>query len=216
MQEEFVSALRSNQKAFGIDLPDGAIARLVEYYELVLEHNPRLHLVAPCSPSEFATRHTLESLTVLRHLPIGASFVDVGSGGGLPAIPCLVVRPDLRARLIESKEKKSAFLSRALERLGASSRSDVIARQFAETEPGDAGYLTVRALDKFSAHLPKLLKWAQERQILFFGGEMIGERLTSLGVLHTDELMPLSEKRYLFVGSLDGAAETSATDKGPR
>ena len=93
-----------------MELSASSVERLADYYELVQEHNPLLHLVAPCPPEEFAVRHILESLTLLEYLPTGAKFADVGAGAGLPSIPCLLVRDDLRSVLIESKEKKARFL----------------------------------------------------------------------------------------------------------
>jgi 16S rRNA (guanine527-N7)-methyltransferase len=122
MPAELTSAIRTHQSAFGIDLTDEQIERLANYYEIVQEHNPLLHLVAPCSPEEFAIRHILESLTLLDHLPKGAKFADVGTGAGLPSIPCLLVRGDLQAVLIESKEKKTKFLEDAIKKLGLKSR----------------------------------------------------------------------------------------------
>src|SRR2546430_1238830 len=80
--EQFAKALRLAAPEFGIELNAGRIRKLTEYYERLLKWNPRLHLVAPCSPEEFATRHVLESLMLLRHLPLDARVVDIGSGGG--------------------------------------------------------------------------------------------------------------------------------------
>src|SRR5918992_2224678 len=94
---EFSSALEAHASRYGLQLSAQDISRLREYYEQVLAWNARLHLVAPCSPTEFATRHVLESLLALTHLPVGAHCLDIGSGAGLPIIPCLIVRPDLRA-----------------------------------------------------------------------------------------------------------------------
>ena len=65
-------------------------ATLADYYELVQANNPLLHLVAPSSPEEFAVRHVLESLALLKFLPERAKFADVGAGAGLPSIPCLI------------------------------------------------------------------------------------------------------------------------------
>ena len=112
--ETFSQALRDNAAEFGIQLGADEVARLSNYYELLLKWNDRLHLVAPCSPEEFATRHVLESLMLLPHLPQNARVVDVGSGAGLPIIPCLIVRADLRATLVESSPRKAVFLREAL------------------------------------------------------------------------------------------------------
>lgn len=196
-----IENLAGNEALFGVELSAGVRERLAEHYELLLESNELLHLVAPCPAEEFATRHILESLTMLRHLPDGATFADVGTGGGFPAIPCLLARDDLRARLIESKEKKADFLSRAVERLGLAGRAEVIAKQFTETDAGPAKFVTCRAMDKFAERLPKLIKWAGPRSLLLFGGEQIATRLAECGVSASAELMPPSERRYLFVAS---------------
>src|SRR5713226_7971717 len=112
--EKFGQALWNNAAEFGIQLRAGEVTRLSKYYELLLKWNARLHLVAPCRPEEFATRHVLESLMLLHHLPQDARVVDVGSGAGLPTIPCLIMRADLRATLIESSRRKAVFLREAL------------------------------------------------------------------------------------------------------
>jgi 16S rRNA (guanine527-N7)-methyltransferase len=199
VRERLIKAILENQTAFGVELGQQACERLADYYDAVMEHNELLHLVAPTSPEEFATRHLLESLTLLKRLPKGARFADVGSGGGLPAIPCLIAREDLRARMIESKEKKAGFLKDAVDRLDLADRAEVIGKQFAETDPGDAEFITCRALDKFAEHLPRLIKWSGGRSLLLFGGERIGQSLQEQGVEAVPELMPLSERRYLFV-----------------
>jgi 16S rRNA (guanine527-N7)-methyltransferase len=198
MRREFIDAIRANEKEFGVELADGTVERLADYYELVQQHNPLLHLVAPCSPEEFATRHILESLTVLRHLPNGAHFVDVGTGAGLPSIPCLIARTDLRATLIESKEKKVKFLREAVDACKIADRAEIVNSQFSETSPGGARYVTCRALDKFVEKLPQLLKWAGSRELLLYGGPGLRSALEKSRREFREELMPFSEKRFLF------------------
>ena len=199
MQSEFVKALKSYQTDFGVDLSEVVLERLEKYHDLILEHNTLLHLVAPCSPQEFATRHILESLTLLKHLPTNAKFVDVGSGGGFPAIPCLIARDDLAARLIESKEKKAAFLDKAIANFGLADRCEVVAKQFSETNAGDAEFVTCRALDRFNERLARLIRWSGERRLLLFGGEETGRLLDDYRIKASRELMPLSERRYLYI-----------------
>ena len=103
--------------------------------------------------------------------------------------------------LIESKEKKADFLKAAGERFGLAERMMVIAKQFSETEPGSTRFVTCRALDKFPERLPRLIKWSQGRSLLLFGGEQIGRSLQEHGIKAVSELMPLSERRYLFVAA---------------
>jgi 16S rRNA (guanine(527)-N(7))-methyltransferase RsmG len=199
VREEFIQAIRTHQTDFGLDLTDPAIERLADYYELVIEHNPLLHLVGPCSPEEFAIRHILESLTLLEYLPQGAKFADVGAGAGLPSIPCLLVRENLKAVLIESKEKKAKFLDLAVETLKISDRAQVINRQFQEADLGDCQAVTCRALDKFTEKLPRLLKWSGKRRMLFFGGENLRKTFQKMNVSIYEKLMPMSKQRFLFI-----------------
>lgn len=199
MENEFVKALKTHQAVFGIELTDTSINLLAKYYEILLEHNAILHLVAPMSAEEFAIRHVLESLTLLEYLPQKARFADVGTGAGLPSIPCLLVRDDLKAVLIESKEKKTAFLKTAINALGLSDRVQVATRQFEEIDPGNCEFVTCRALDKFTEKLPRLLKWSIRRGLLLFGGNNLKEALKNQKVKFDVKLMPLSEQRFLFI-----------------
>jgi len=198
VRNEFVQAIKTHQSAFGIVLSDESIERLADYYALVMEHNPLLHLVGPCSPEELAIRHILESLTLLEYLPTGAKFADVGTGAGLPSIPCLLVREDLKALLIESKEKKALFLQNALAELKLSDRAEVINRQFEEADPSGCQFVTCRALDKFTEKLPGLLKWSKPRGMLLFGGDNLKTVLERQKVIFFQKLMPLSKQRFLF------------------
>jgi 16S rRNA (guanine527-N7)-methyltransferase len=197
---EFSSAIEEHASRYGLQLSAQDISRLREYYEQVSAWNARLHLVAPCSPTEFATRHVLESLLALAHLPIGAHCLDIGSGAGLPIIPCLIVRQDLRATLIESSQKKAVFLREALRMAGAHNRASVIAGRFEEIRAPAADSVTCRALDKLKEMLPKIVGWAAHAHtLLLFGGESLREQIEKLGLTYEAFLIPESERRFLFV-----------------
>ena len=85
MLAEFIKIIETRQSDFGLNLSEDKIRALFNYYEIVQKHNEILHLVAPCSAEEFATRHILESLTILEFLPPNAKFADIGAGAGLPS-----------------------------------------------------------------------------------------------------------------------------------
>lgn len=198
-RQQFAAALKSNESIFGIELNLKHIDRLADYYELVRAHNEILHLVAPCSPEEFATRHVFESLTMLEFLPPKAKFADIGAGAGLPSIPCLIVREDLRGVLIESKPKKADFLREVLAKCELEKCAEVLNDQFEEAAKLNISYVSCRALDKFIQKLPRLLKWSGSCGLLFFGGNSLREELKKNGIQFNEKLMPLSERRYLFV-----------------
>src|SRR5437588_11514516 len=144
---QFAQALRQHTADFGVELSPQAFRKLSQFYELLLKWNPRLHLVAPCSPKEFATRHVLESLLLLRHLPADVRIADIGSGGGLPIIPCLLVRDDLRAILIESSAKKSIFLKEAVRVVGCADRTQIVNARFEDIAAPVTDFIPCRALD---------------------------------------------------------------------
>ena len=198
--EEFDKALTAGAATFGVRLAEGARAGLRDYFELVGRWNARLHLVAPCAPSEFATRHVLESLVALPYLSEGASFVDVGSGAGLPAFPCLFARADLSATLYESSQKKAVFLREAARALGIEGRARVVAERFERSGPPGADYLTCRAIERFEEILPGLLEWSRGvPTLLLFGGENLREVMAGLGLKFEAVRVPESERRFLFV-----------------
>lgn len=184
---------------YGVDLSERTIQTLTDYYALLTRWNERLHLVAPCTPEEFVTRHLLESLLLLRFLPEASTICDIGSGAGLPIIPCLIARPDLTATLIESSQKKSVFLREALNQIGISNSGTVIAKPFEEVAPPATNFVTCRALDEFMNKVSALVKWAPGGStLLLFGGETLRPRLESTGSRYTEFLIPFSEKRFLF------------------
>jgi 16S rRNA (guanine527-N7)-methyltransferase len=187
---KFAQSLRANMGSYDLDLSQETLTQLGEYFSLLTRWNDRLHLVAPCAPEEFATRHVLESLLLLKHLPQKAKIADVGSGAGLPIIPCLVARADLEATLIESSQKKAVFLREALNAVGR--RASIVARRFEEIEAPDVSFVSCRALDQFREKVPALIEWAPKgATLLLFAGDGLP--------IKTKFLIPNSEKRFLYV-----------------
>jgi 16S rRNA (guanine527-N7)-methyltransferase len=90
--------------------PDAHIDALVRYGQAVLEANRQFNLTGAKTPEEFAP-HILDSLTVAPY--VHRSLVDVGSGGGLPAIPLAIVT-GAPVAMIETTAKKTRFLTQLL------------------------------------------------------------------------------------------------------
>ncbi len=199
LQRQFIRALECNQEAFGISLSTEKVFNMTKYFELVQKHNNLLHLVAPSPPEVFAVRHVLESIFAEKFLPENARFADIGTGAGLPAIPCLIARKDTRGFLIESKAKKASFLREVLTECRLENRAEILDRQFEELEKPDIDFVTCRALDKFVEKLPKILKWSKGCGLLLFGGTNLGENLEKRSVKFERKLIPHSEQRFLFV-----------------
>ncbi len=199
MRTNFINAVKAHQAAFGMNLTDSKIELLADYFEIIEEHNAILHLVAPSSVDEFVIRHILESLTLLEFLPENSKIADIGPGAGLPSIPCLIVREDLRGVLIESKLKKAQFLEIVVEKFELQGRAQIVNSQFEEVKVPEVSFVACRALDKFTKKLPKILKWSSKRTLLLFAGNTMREVLNINHVKFTERLMPMSEQRFLFI-----------------
>jgi 16S rRNA (guanine527-N7)-methyltransferase len=197
---EFRKILEAEMGAYGVTLSQEALDGLAWYYELLTDWNSRLHLVSFRSANEFANRHVLESLLLLRYLPQGARIVDIGSGGGLPVIPCLIVRSDLRGVLVEASKKKALFLREVLREALAKGKARVMAERFENVATPEVDFVTCRALERFAAMLPRLIKWAPaSSKLLLFGGERLGRTIEDLGLLPERILLPNSARRFLFI-----------------
>jgi 16S rRNA (guanine527-N7)-methyltransferase len=88
---------------------------LESYFRLLGQWNAKMNLTAlPLDPptDETFDRLLVEPLAASRqvHADVASVWFDMGSGGGSPAIPLKIARPQLRLTMIESKERKSAFL----------------------------------------------------------------------------------------------------------
>jgi 16S rRNA (guanine527-N7)-methyltransferase len=196
---EFAQALETHAPRYDVQLSPATVVRLTSYFELVGAWNARLHLVAPCAPAEFATRHVLESLVALHFISMNAHVVDVGSGAGLPIIPCLIVRPDMRATLIEAAQKKAVFLREALSRLCLRARAQVLAERFEQTDAPAADFLTCRALERFTEMLSSIIAWSPPAStLLLFGGPVLRDKLEQLALTYDAVQLPATERRFLF------------------
>ncbi len=198
-QRNFIRAFEANASAFEIALSTEKIFALARFYELVEKHNPILHLVAPSDAETFVVRHVLESIYAERFLPKNASFADLGTGAGLPAVPLLIARKDLRGVLIEAKLKKAKFLEEVSAECRLQNRAEIFDQQFGELAKPAVEWVLCRALDKFTQKLPRILKWSAGCNLLFFGGNSLGEELEKNDVSFESKLLPLSEQRFLFV-----------------
>jgi 16S rRNA (guanine527-N7)-methyltransferase len=100
----------------GIRLSPEQLKLLGRHIDLLLKWNKSINLTAITDPEEVAEKHVLDSLAVVPVLPSG-SLLDAGSGGGFPGIPAAIARPDLDVALVDSVQKKVAFLKSALAEL---------------------------------------------------------------------------------------------------
>ncbi len=115
---DFRTRLARRAGKTGLFIPDDLTARLTAYYELLSRWNRKINLTALDDPDEAIDRLLLEPLVAARHVAPGArGLLDVGSGGGSPAIPLKLATPSLALTMVEVKTRKSAFLREAIRQL---------------------------------------------------------------------------------------------------
>lgn len=119
---ELRTRLERRARRGGVSVPPELAVRLVAYFELLARWNHKINLtslplVEPTD--ETFDRLLIEPLIAVRYLPSrDCSVIDVGSGGGSPAIPMKLAMPAVSLRMVESKTRKAAFLREAVRHLG--------------------------------------------------------------------------------------------------
>lgn len=97
----------------GLQVDVAAQQRLLDYIELLDKWNKVHNLTAVREAEEIVTLHLLDSLTVLPYVSGAKSMMDLGSGAGLPGIPVAITRAETKVTLLDSNQKKVAFMRQA-------------------------------------------------------------------------------------------------------
>lgn len=150
-QRDLKTRLARRAQKSGVFIPDDLSDRLLAYYELLARWNRKINLTALNDPDEAIDRLLLEPVMAARHLPSGAlRILDVGSGGGSPAIPLKLAAPHSTLSMVEVKARKSAFLREAIRTLELTNSTVETSRYeelLARPELHEAfGLLTLRAI----------------------------------------------------------------------
>jgi len=189
----FAELLRS--KLGGIcQLSESQIEGLTSHYELLTRWNKVLSLTSVRTLEEAVERHYCESIFAACHLPEGpVSVADVGSGAGFPGIPIAIVRHDCSVALIESHQRKAAFLKEA-----------------------SRGLVNVRVLAKRAEDVLETFDWVVSRAVRYSDIAGVLMRLGRSAELLTGEVqaselpgfewrqtirLPWGERRYLWIGN---------------
>ncbi|MFH1138717.1 MAG: 16S rRNA (guanine(527)-N(7))-methyltransferase RsmG [Pseudomonadota bacterium] len=102
----------------GFEISPGQAVQLLAYLQLLRRWNQKIQLIGPASPLEEVVLHLLDSLAALESLgPHPGRLLDLGSGAGLPGLPLKICRPDWEYTLVESRDKKAAFIRQAVRSL---------------------------------------------------------------------------------------------------
>lgn len=131
------------------------MADLDEYHALIQKWNPAINLVSKATLPVIWERHFLDSAQILPLANINSGhWVDVGSGGGFPALVVAVLAkgsPKLHFTLVESDQRKAVFLRTVAQQL--SLPVTVLSKRIEDLDPLEADILTARAMAQLSTLL---------------------------------------------------------------
>ncbi|MBQ3592853.1 MAG: 16S rRNA (guanine(527)-N(7))-methyltransferase RsmG [Clostridia bacterium] len=104
----------------------------------LIEANKRLNLTAITQKDAVMVLHIEDSLTLCDYIPQGAKVIDVGTGGGFPALPIAMARDDIFVTALDSTAKKLAFVEQTADEFSLPlktlcARAEEAAEQLRET-----------------------------------------------------------------------------------
>lgn len=104
-----------------------AQAKLLTFADLLQKWNRTYNLTGIREAGSIVSGHLLDSLSIAPYVE-AKSMLDVGSGAGFPGIPLAISAPNMRVTLLDSNQKKAAFLRQAVSDLDLSNASVVCER----------------------------------------------------------------------------------------
>jgi 16S rRNA (guanine527-N7)-methyltransferase len=171
--EEFARLLEVAARASSIPLSPATLAALAGYLAELDRWREKVNLAGRLSADELVV-HALESLAPVSLIPQDARVVDIGSGGGFPAVPLAAARPDVSMTMVEPRGKKAAFLRHASRTLGLG-KARVLEIGIENLSEGPFSVATTRALGQLAGRLGQasflepgglLLAWTTEPERL--------------------------------------------------
>jgi len=128
---------------------------LIAFEALVSKWTRKINLVSANDIPRIWDRHIVDSVQIYDLAPYTRSWIDLGSGGGFPGIVAAIIAkeksPDTAFTLIDSDQRKCAFLRTAIRELGLNAKA--CAERVEQISPQSAGVLTARALDDLAGLL---------------------------------------------------------------
>ena len=148
---EFRARLERRAKRVGLTVSVELAEKLGAYVDLLSRWNKRMNLTALDERDEAIDRLLIEPLVAVKYLSSRtAAVLDIGSGGGSPAIPMKLAASGISLRMVEAKTRKAAFLREAIRQLNlgdtvveASRHEELLSRPDLHEA---AGVVTVRAV----------------------------------------------------------------------
>ncbi|QKE38751.1 16S rRNA (guanine(527)-N(7))-methyltransferase RsmG [Ferrovum myxofaciens] len=175
---EEAQILRTGLESLHLSASEQSLEQAIQYLDLLEKWNGAINLTAIRQRDRMLTLHLMDSWTLVPFIKDSELLLDVGSGGGFPGIPVALIRPDLSITLMESNQKKVAFLKQAKIELGLYNL-EVIGERVEQSKPDKLyNVITCRAFSDLSEFV------RSTRHLLAKGGEWIAMK----GAIPYDEI----------------------------
>lgn len=101
---------------YNLTLTENQIEKFNKYYDILIKYNQMFNITAITEKDEVYEKHFVDSILGVEKIT-GKTLIDIGSGGGFPAIPLKIVKDDLSVTLVEATGKKCEFLKAVVKEL---------------------------------------------------------------------------------------------------
>lgn len=156
LEIELTEKLKTLLKQTALSVDYKQIKQLVKLVLLLHKWNKAYNLTSVRDPMEMLVKHILDSLVVSPYLQ-GRSFIDVGTGPGLPGLPLAIINPDRRFVLLDSLGKRISFIRNALRELELANVTPVLSR----VEEYQPDHLFDGVLSRAFASLKDMTDWCR-------------------------------------------------------
>ena len=166
-----------------IQLTDRQKDQLIQLVQLLNKWNKAYNLTSVRDPQEMLVKHILDSIVVSPYLQ-GDSFIDVGTGPGLPGLPLAIINPTKQFVLLDSLGKRISFIRNAVRELGLTNVEPVLSRveEYQSEQKFDGvlsrAFASLKDMTDWCHHLPK----------------QDGYFYALKGIYHEDEVQELDKK----------------------
>ncbi len=120
--DDLQALLARGAQLLGLDLAPDQVALCLIYLRELKKWNRKINLTAIKDDRDSIIKHFLDSFSYVKGFEPrpGMSLLDMGSGAGFPALPLRIAFPGIRVTLVESVQKKAAFLRHIIRTLNMS------------------------------------------------------------------------------------------------
>lgn len=151
-------------KNYGIEISDLQLKKFEIYYNILTEYNKKFNITAITEKYDVYKKHFIDSILGLEFINNG-NLIDIGSGGGFPAVPLKIMNENLTITLVEAIGKKCEFLKVLIKELGLinisviNDRAETLIKKDNFRESFD--YCTARAVAKLNTLLEYCLPFVK-------------------------------------------------------